>query len=58
MRSLHTVFAVHGGAAYYQSLQAIEVNLSAWGFLFTIKGVSPLAAATYRPDRQASSDLP
>lgn len=39
--TLNEIMAAHGGKAYWDTLDSIEVELSADGFLFTSKGVKP-----------------
>ncbi len=39
------ILDAHGGLTYWQSLSTLEVDMSAWGFLFVAKGVTPLRHA-------------
>ena len=36
---LDRILDAHGGLEYWRTLSAIELDMSAWGFLFTAKGV-------------------
>jgi len=52
---LRNVLDAHGGLDYWRSLSAIDLEYSAWGFLFTAKRISPLRHAhltisTQEPD--------
>lgn len=38
---LDPIFEPHGGLEYWRSLASIDVEMSAWGFLFTTKRVAP-----------------
>jgi hypothetical protein len=38
---LSTIFDAHGGLDYWRSLSSIDVEISAWGFLFTAKRINP-----------------
>ncbi len=38
---LDGIFDAHGGLDYWRSLSTIDVEISAWGFLFTTKQVEP-----------------
>lgn len=38
---LRPILEAHGGVDYWRSLSAIDVEFSAWGFLFTAKHVAP-----------------
>jgi hypothetical protein len=38
---LDGMFDAHGGLDYWRSLSTIDVEISAWGFLFTTKHVAP-----------------
>ncbi len=40
-----TILDAHGGLDYWRSLSAIDIEYSAWGFLFTAKRISPLSHA-------------
>jgi len=39
--ALDGIFDAHGGLDYWRSLSSLDVELSAWGFLFTAKRVAP-----------------
>ena len=39
--ALDGIFDAHGGLDYWRSLASIDVEMSAWGFLFTAKRVPP-----------------
>lgn len=52
---LRNVLDAHGGLDYWRSLSAIDLEYSAWGFLFRAKRISPLRHAhltisTQQPD--------
>jgi hypothetical protein len=52
---LTKIIDAHGGLAYWRSLDSIEIEISACGFLFTAKGVKPLdhvrmTVCTTRPE--------
>jgi hypothetical protein len=52
---LSEIISAHGGKAYWDSLESLEVELSADGFLFTSKGVKPqrharITVCTSRPE--------
>lgn len=47
---LHRIMDAAGGVAYWQSLAAVEVSMSAWGFLFRAKHVRPLNHAVITVD--------
>jgi hypothetical protein len=40
-QALNRIFDAHGGLDYWRSLSSLEVEISAWGFLFTVKRVTP-----------------
>ena len=42
LKQLAEIIATHGGIAYWRSLDNIEIEISASGFLFTAKGIQPL----------------
>ena len=42
LKELSEIIEAHGGQAYWDSLDSIEIEISASGFLFTSKGVPPL----------------
>lgn len=42
---LNRILDAHGGLKYWQSLAAVSVEMSAWGFLFVAKRVRPLRHA-------------
>lgn len=55
LKILTEIIDAHGGLAYWRSLDSIEIEMSASGFLFTSKGVPPLRHArmtlcTTRPE--------
>jgi len=39
--ALGRIFDAHGGLDYWRSLSSIDVEISAWGFLFTAKRITP-----------------
>jgi len=39
--ALGRIFDAHGGLDYWRSLSSIDMELSAWGFLFTAKRITP-----------------
>jgi hypothetical protein len=39
--ALGRIFGAHGGLDYWRSLSSIDVEISAWGFLFTAKRITP-----------------
>ncbi len=48
------IIEAHGGKAYWDTLESIEVEFSAQGFLFTSKGIKPrrharITVCTKRP---------
>lgn len=43
LKALTEIIDAHGGQAYWNSLDSIEIEMSASGFLFTAKGVPPLS---------------
>ena len=43
LKELAEIIDAHGGQPYWNSLDSIEIEMSASGFLFTAKGVSPLS---------------
>lgn len=43
LKELAEIIDAHGGQAYWNSLDSIEIEMSASGFLFTAKGVTPLS---------------
>jgi hypothetical protein len=43
LKALAEIIDAHGGRAYWDSLDSIEIEISARGFLFTAKGVQPLS---------------
>lgn len=55
MEALAKIMDAHGGLAYWRSLDSIEIEMSACGFLFTAKRVKPLnhvrmTLSTSRPE--------
>lgn len=42
---LRTILDAHGGLDYWRSLSALDIEYSAWGFLFKAKRISPLSHA-------------
>lgn len=40
--ALSSIFDAHGGLEYWRSLSAVDLEMSAWGFLFTAKRIAPL----------------
>lgn len=43
LKVLTEIIDAHGGHAYWNSLDSIEIKISASGFLFTAKGIQPLS---------------
>jgi hypothetical protein len=39
--ALNRIFDAHGGLDHFRSLSSIDVEISAWGFLFTVKRITP-----------------
>ncbi len=39
--ALSRIFDAHGGLEYWRSLSSMDVEISAWGFLFTVKRITP-----------------
>ena len=39
--ALNRIFDAHGGLDHWRSLSSLDVEMSAWGFLFTVKRVTP-----------------
>lgn len=39
--SLSKIFDAHGGLDHWRSLSSLDVEMSAWGFLFTVKRITP-----------------
>ena len=39
--ALSSIFDAHGGLEYWRSLSSMDVEISAWGFLFTVKRITP-----------------
>lgn len=48
--TLNRILEAHGGLRYWQSLAAVEVSMSAWGFLFQAKRIRPLHHAVITVD--------
>lgn len=48
--TLDRILEAHGGLQYWQSLAAVEVSMSAWGFLFQAKRIRPLHHAVITVD--------
>lgn len=42
---LQTILDAHGGLDYWRSLSYVDVEMSAWGFLFKAKRITPLSHA-------------
>ena len=40
-QALNRIFDAHGGLDHFRSLSSIDVEISAWGFLFTVKRITP-----------------
>ncbi|WP_059018932.1 hypothetical protein [Mycobacterium sp. M26] len=53
MRAIHDILDAHGGLEYWNSLSAIDIEMSAWGFLFTAKRVAPQRHARLTVDTRA-----
>jgi hypothetical protein len=51
--ALQRILDAHGGLRYWQTLSAVEVELSAWGFLFGAKHIRPLRHAVVVVDTDA-----
>ena len=49
-QGLKRILDAHGGMQYWQSLAAVEVSMSAWGFLFRAKRIRPLDHAVITID--------
>jgi hypothetical protein len=43
LKDLSQIIDAHGGIAYWNSLDSLDIEISASGFLFTSKGVKPLS---------------
>lgn len=60
--ALQRILDAAGGMAYWQSLSAVEVSMSAWGFLFRAKRIRPLHHAVITVDttepRAVMKDFP
>ena len=39
--ALSRIFDAHGGLDHWRSLSSLDVEMSAWGFLFTVKRITP-----------------
>lgn len=48
--ALRRILDAHGGLEYWQSLSAVQVEMSAWGFLFRAKRIRPLRHAVITVD--------
>ena len=48
--TLNRILEAHGGLQYWQSLAAVEVSMSTWGFLFQAKRIRPLDHAVITVD--------